>query len=598
MMNPNQNPYTEGDGLVRYAGLPSNPTLVAATCPHLMKLRSPQQFRHIGRHRIVDLWNEKHDRPGPSIRARILEVVRNSNLVWHAIDLLRIGPNDRPCECDGREDGWPVTLFITVEPKSAKWEDAHAVAVQCRRMLRLHGIRDIECEVKEGEFITREHHKLGPRNTNLNAVPPEQRFEKDGRDYAASLHPWISPRDDQSEHGGKGLYLRLRSDWHEDKIVLLTSRQVVFPRDDVKTGKLYQYGEISAESIAQTTGVSARDIDKESLWRKNEVNKFKVIQPRNPSDFAELRDRRRPRAPVFRKPGSRSKQKPKSGSNIDYGAAGIDLGRSQAVTLEGEYSGVGKDATLTYSVDVPRPVETPQMALINFLEQNVRSRSYELGHVLLSPKFGLCNQHAHDPWVSDWALVELRKDAIPSTKLESLTNTVFLRPSLRWREGGRTFNFPEGTEQYVTLQDTVPENELFRQRSEKERLTLGICNPEGTSYGISNEVVSILRRCVGPEREMAISYEWAIIGVNLFHSFARETDFGAFLWVSPPAGPESRSDSRRIAGMVTACLGNNISLRTRASECPVSDVTYATPVERLLKHIESCGFKVELEASS
>lgn len=597
-MDP-RSPYTEGDGLVRYAGLPSTPTLVAATCPHLMKLRAPQGFRHIGRHRIVDLWNEKHDlRPSPSIRARILEVVRNSSLVWHAIDILRIGPNDRPCECDGRQDDWPVTLFITVEPKSAKWEDAHAVAVQCKRMLRLHGIRDIECEVKEGEFITREHHKLEPKNTSPNAVSPEQRFKKDGRDYAASLHPWISPRDDQSEYGGKGLYLRLRSDWHEDKIVLLTSRQVVFPRDDVKTGKAYQYSEISAESIAHTTGISARDIDKESLWRKNEVNKFKVIQPWNLADFAELRDRRCPRTPVLRKPGNRSKQIPRPGSNIDYGASGIDPGRSQAVTLEGDYSGVGKDATLTYSVDVPRPVDNPKMAFINFLEQNVRSRSHELGHVLFSPKFGLCKQHAHDPWVSDWALVELRKDAIPSTKLESLTNTVLLRPSLPWREVGKTFSFPPGTEQYVTLQDPVPEKELFCQRSEKEHLTLGMCSPEGTSYGISNEAVSILRWCVGPEREMAISYEWAIVSTILFHSFARETDFGTFLWVSPPAGPERGSDSRRVAGMVTACLGNNIVNRSRTNERPVSDVTYATPVERLLKHIESCGFKVELEASS
>ena len=592
-MEPNRrNPYTEKDRILRYAGLPSNPALVAATCPHLMKIRELQVLRNIGRHRIIDLWNEKHDRPGPSIRAKILEIVRNSGLAWHAIDLLRIGPNEAPCGCDGRKDDWPATLFITVERKSAKWEDAHAVAVQCQRMLRLHGIRDIECEVKDGEFLTREHHKLEPNITNSKILSPEQQFEKDGRYYPASLHPWISPRDDQSEHGGKGLYLRLRSDWHEDKTVLLTSRQVVFPRDDVKTGKLYQYSEITAESATHMTGISARRVDKESLWRKNEVNKFKVVQPQNLDDFTELRDRRAPQIPVLRKPGNRSKQKPKPGSHVDHGAAGIDPGRSQVVTLQGERSSVGKDAIVTYSVDVPRPVEDPKMALINFLEQNVRSRSYDLGHVLFSPKFGLCKEHTHDPWVSDWALVELRKNSIPSAKLESLTNTVHVRPSSRWRESGWL-----DAEMYAMLHDPVPESELFRQRSEKEHLTLGMCGPEGTSYGTSNEAVSILRRCVGPECQMAISYEWAIVSPIVFLGFARETDFGAFLWVAWPAGPEKGNESRRVAGMVTACLGANNLDRSRVNERPTADVTYATPIERLLKHIESCGFKVELEAS-
>lgn len=128
-------------------GLPSHPILAARSNsdPWGHKIVDDwsvgKGFRPVGRHPIVELWN---DSTGP-LRCAILEAFESVR--WVAIDILRIRYDIH--DGSSEEFDQPVTLFISVVPNSIPWSQGYPIVMRCRDILQQHGMYDIYCKMKE-----------------------------------------------------------------------------------------------------------------------------------------------------------------------------------------------------------------------------------------------------------------------------------------------------------------------------------------------------------------------------------------------------------------------------------------------------------------
>lgn len=138
-----------------YYGLPSQPVLVARSSgsewtPKCHRGRwgflIQKYLSNVGEHKIIDMWNAVG-----ALRNSILTAIRP--LQWHAIDILRIGyePSDTYPNLHLQRT---VTVFVTVEPGTATWEQAHPITMRCEEILRRAGIFDVDCDIKEGQLLT------------------------------------------------------------------------------------------------------------------------------------------------------------------------------------------------------------------------------------------------------------------------------------------------------------------------------------------------------------------------------------------------------------------------------------------------------------
>lgn len=127
-----------------YRGLPDSPNLVARSTatPWNDNAVYERLLDPVGKHAIVPLWNDSTG----SLRCKILEAVENID--WNAIDILRCGSTD----FKDRDLVRPVVLFVSVEPRCTTWLNGRAVSLRCRKVLREHGIHDVEVEVKESRI--------------------------------------------------------------------------------------------------------------------------------------------------------------------------------------------------------------------------------------------------------------------------------------------------------------------------------------------------------------------------------------------------------------------------------------------------------------
>ncbi len=125
-----------------YYGLPSRPVLVARTTTTPWEMPTgpevylkPKELRVVGRHKIVDVWND-------NMAGKVFAILDENKVQVTSIDLVRFGYY--PGEPSGG-----VIVWIGVQPGSLSQEGGHDVAHQCKRVLSDNGLTDVDVEIRE-----------------------------------------------------------------------------------------------------------------------------------------------------------------------------------------------------------------------------------------------------------------------------------------------------------------------------------------------------------------------------------------------------------------------------------------------------------------
>lgn len=240
--------------------------------------------------------------------------------------------------------------------------------------------------------------------------------------------------------------------------------------------------------------------------------------------------------------------------------------------------------------------------LVREMKPYADSSSRTFGTLLYSPEprysRALRDTPGYDPWLRDWALIEL----LPSrhqAPLGTLTNNVFVGPvdHLRsivrhnmtgWR-GYWKLRVPVALTGTVRLSNAVvPMSELFKPAhgADDDEPTMLVAQSGAggqPTVGLGNSLKSLVRRDGALDGGVeSYSEEWAITsltGIRDFQTaFSSRGDSGSCVW---------DIQTRRPAAIIMAGVhgplpyGNN-------------DVTYAQPLERLLDDIRGYGFDVSL----
>ncbi|RSL81788.1 hypothetical protein CDV31_016999 [Fusarium ambrosium] len=223
----------------------------------------------------------------------------------------------------------------------------------------------------------------------------------------------------------------------------------------------------------------------------------------------------------------------------------------------------------------------PYQASLDRLRLMEEPSSRVFGHLLYARSYGIREGSGKDGWLSDWALFELHQEKFKQP-LSSLTNQILMDslPSettdlaYAMQPDADREMFEKGVE--LSLSGIIAETSMVNPPD------MGLCHESGLvvaklggksnlTLGCSNEVNSVTRRPFGDRK---ISEEWCIVSIDGEGKFSKPGDSGACVF----------DLNGRIGGMITSGNGKDSA----------QDITYATPMERLLRDIEASGFKVRV----
>lgn len=428
----------------------------------------------------------------------------------------------------------PVVLFISVRPGSTSFATGYAIASRCLEILRGHSIHDVHVEIKESDVRrSASIPQQAPIDSPKLSSGPLSGYSHAEALWSEFLGVSIANFKVPNRGGTKCLYLRQKN---TENVLALTCRHVVLPLQ----GAEYKFD----------------DNDSNSQFEP-------VIQP---------------------------------------GGKALDHHKSLVVGLIENIDNSVK--SVNYSVTLsPSEKQHQTDALISKLAKWEEAKRHLdalteptkriIGHVLYSPHHAGGIANSGEPRLRDWALIQLHQNK-HSTPLAHFQNrmrvgqTDEFHHKLANAAAVEKMSYPRlsidsGRETVSLLQQTIPEEEMFNSREDAAKLDAPAIlvflygASSELSIGLANQVKSVRREPV--ENLCYLSEEWCIIGQRLGSdgcrvSFSRKGDSGSCI-----------VDNRgRIGGMLTGGGG--------LDGC--DDVSYATPMDWILKDIASCGFEVEL----
>ncbi|KAL6353970.1 hypothetical protein LRP88_02030 [Fusarium phalaenopsidis] len=223
----------------------------------------------------------------------------------------------------------------------------------------------------------------------------------------------------------------------------------------------------------------------------------------------------------------------------------------------------------------------PYQASFDRLRLMEEPSSRVFGHLLYARAYGIREGIGKDGWLSDWALIELHQDKF-ERPLGSLTNQILmdslpsetteLAYAMQPDADPRLFE----KESELSLRGIITEASMMKQSDTEARYVSGLVvaklgGASNLTLGCPNEVISVIRRPFGDGKP---SEEWCIVSIDEGGKFSKPGDSGACVF----------DLNGRIGGMITSGNGKDSA----------QDITYATPMERLLRDIEASGFKVRV----
>ncbi|PTB51151.1 hypothetical protein M431DRAFT_485027 [Trichoderma harzianum CBS 226.95] len=144
-------PPTEEECQLYYYGLTYCPRLVARSSSHVWVKRqlpnriafagtenmAPKALKTVTEHAFMHIWNN------PIYTLQMQITLAASAAQFISIDLFGIGYDD------GVNKDFPITLIVTVRPRSLPWSEGYAIARTCKLILESFNIHDVECEIRE-----------------------------------------------------------------------------------------------------------------------------------------------------------------------------------------------------------------------------------------------------------------------------------------------------------------------------------------------------------------------------------------------------------------------------------------------------------------
>lgn len=225
-----------------------------------------------------------------------------------------------------------------------------------------------------------------------------------------------------------------------------------------------------------------------------------------------------------------------------------------------------------------------------------------MGHVAYAPPLDVAytppldaTSPAVGEWLADWAIVAL-DPTMHTRDLAKLSNYVSVHLTHDARDGVKKSFEADGLGSYVpervlSLQGIIPEEEIRTCKDYKSLLVAKYGATTGLTYGISNNLMSLVHGKFG-EREATVQ-EWAVIGIRDLdpEAIRSRIDFSA-----PGDSGSCVFDARngRIGGQLHSGREWDFLPGDPGHVVGPVDVTYVTPIERLLEDIERRGFTVSL----
>ncbi|KAL6695667.1 hypothetical protein J3F84DRAFT_408678 [Trichoderma pleuroticola] len=437
----------------------------------------------------------------------------------------------------GLNGEYQITLMVATRPDTLTWSHGHTVALRCKSILEEHGIHDVPCEILEA--VVHFHTDAKPKDYSTGD-------SEAGTDSGSATFQLFSGP------------VSTRNSSKSDRVKDLTDRLGT----NIATSQL--------NHVPSTKGLYV------SIRPTGSGDEPQVSQP-----FKEI-------IQVDQDTYVR---------NLRY----LEKESESNGESDGEFSEDDQTRADASSSDLDDNAMILGRAMRSFRD----SSSRVFGRLLYSPEFTVTSDHSGSTWIRDWALIELlpkSHQAAPS----SIQNIVYLGTASTIvdcmdRNGEQFERLLDLLEPLIKIGElklqrvAVPMEEIFAAPETEDvhesGLLVGKYGARGElSFGLGNTSKSVVRHVEtsegGRETEW-ITEEWAIISTterrrrlwkepDLQDCFARDGDYGSCVW----------DMQGRPAGILTAGSGFQHKM--------VTHVTYAQPLERLLKDIRSDGFDVEI----
>ena len=141
-------PVSEMESKFYYAGLPSQPPLVARTSTTPWSPPKDSEEAELQRKELRPAYHPTlHAVWENGLADRVFDLLKTMNVNWTSADILRIGHEGlavRP---------YPVILWLGVVPGSLSHDDGDVVAHESKKILQEHGIYDVDVEIRESIIL-------------------------------------------------------------------------------------------------------------------------------------------------------------------------------------------------------------------------------------------------------------------------------------------------------------------------------------------------------------------------------------------------------------------------------------------------------------
>ncbi|KAI9898129.1 hypothetical protein N3K66_006489 [Trichothecium roseum] len=431
-------------------------------------------------------------------------------------------------------DGSSPTLLITVPPTSTDWNAGVRAVNACKIVLEDHDIKDMEVEMKEGMVS-----QMVPDNNTCIDDCEGNELLLGAKTNLLGLSIGAKGRKAQ---GTLGLHLTLTDEDGNQKQLGLSCRHVFFDMDDTHEHRHGQGQEVVAVSFSEAQIKEAVEKATEKTQdAQNEVNSY---EERIDQKFTSLE------VPV-----------------------------------------PAKTQELLHHLQKRFEDSQRELAKISQLLRD-GEKLCEFGHILYSPPIAdtLTPSLNTKSWLPDWALIEIvgrRAEEGTNNNLCYISSGLMIDKKAQELMGETGINMPTGYlnyvmgqpgSQYIPLKSAIiPESEMHGlpsldrahdyDPSHKQLVVFKYGRTTKLTAGLSNKPVSLTRK------SGHVSEEWCILPLA-GRVFSRSSDSGSLVW----------DTERRLGGIITSGDHNDTG----------TDVTYATPMERLLQDIRARGYNVEV----
>ncbi|KDQ11235.1 hypothetical protein BOTBODRAFT_87441, partial [Botryobasidium botryosum FD-172 SS1] len=453
-------PPSEVEAMFYYAGLPSDPVLVARTSITPWEVPTGAYWKRkwlhpVGKHALQGVWEG-------NLAPKLHALLDRMGVKWTSTDVVRIA--------NAEESSAPVILWIGVAPASLFGSEGVAVAFKCRDLLAEYDIADVDVEIRESMVVRSDGPKLiTPADiiSDSTAEAREPLTTMLGLPICAQSTPWAE--------GTGGFFVLEGGD--TQKVLLVTARHVVLTPQEYQNTHFKHENDGQPRYTVTLFGDAAFKTYLESI--KTEI--------RNTTITASYQERR------------------------IKGIAGKDDPRADRVRWDAQRE-LAKVREATEQLN----------ALYNDVATRwITPESRLLGHVILSPPVSVVADSSSEGYTEDWAVIEIDANKVDESNFfgnaidlgTRISIGEFMRIMCPGSRDNCPFEYP--LDRLLKLGGTIPDDEMRCPTAPDHNgnmclMVLKRGNATGLTIGCANSIFSYARR-YHEDGTTSTSKEWAIL---------------------------------------------------------------------------------------